>query len=92
MKLKNYEIENFVKTLKPLKNMILLYGADEGLVYNRSKTIIKAFLGNVYDKNSLNQINDLERNVIPACFEIAKKSTFGKPIGFLERFLLQSVF
>ena len=62
MKLKNYEIENFVKTLKPLKNMILLYGADEGLVYNRSKTIIKAFLGNVYDKNSLRVFDFKDKN------------------------------
>ena len=53
MKINPRDIDNFINKLNPLKNPILLYGPDEGMVFHRTKKIINRFLGDKKETDSV---------------------------------------
>ena len=68
MKIKNTEINNFIDTLTPYKNPILLYGPDEGLVLYRSKEICKTFFNKNKVQHSI-KIFDTKENSLSSLEE-----------------------
>lgn len=53
MKIKPFETNNFIDSVTPFKNPILLYGPDDGLILNRTSRIVKSFLGKDYNKSAI---------------------------------------
>ena len=56
MKIKPYETDSFIGSLNPFKNLILLYGPDEGLIQNRSNRLINSFIDNTNETDSVKTI------------------------------------
>ena len=63
MKIKNLEINNFIGTLSPYKNPILLYGPDEGLISYRTKEICKTFFNKYNVPESITIFDIKEKNL-----------------------------
>ena len=78
MKIKSFEVENYIEKLSPFKSLILLYGPDEGLVYYRSKKITKSFLGNTFNKNMLRIFDFDEKNINSLNEIVETNSLFSK--------------
>ena len=62
MKIQNYKIDSFCKSLENKPHSILLYGADYGLINERVKLIIKSFFNADNSKNKELNIIDFDSN------------------------------
>lgn len=60
MKIAPRAAEGFVAKPSKESRAILLYGPDSGLVYERSKLLIKAYLGENYDPFALVELTDVQ--------------------------------
>ena len=78
MKIKQFEIDGFIKTLKPYYNPILLYGPDEGLITHRSKQIEKAFFKNNPKEISVRKFDNKNAGPLNLDEALQTKSLFSK--------------
>ena len=78
MKIKSFEVENYIEKLSPFKSLVLLYGPDESLVYYRSKKITKSFLGNKFNENMLRIFDFDEKNINSLNEIVETNSLFSK--------------
>lgn len=78
MKIKNAEINNFIGTLTPFKNPILLYGPDEGLILHRSREISKTFFKKNNTQESIKIFDIKEKSFSDLEEDINTNSLFSK--------------